>query len=527
MGKRTFLLLVAPWWAFILFAYAHLPPSPDDGDIDYMGWMLLRGGVQYVDFIDMNWPGGVWLHAFSTWLFGNNLMSWRILDFGIAMVAMVALVDLVARAYGRAAALWLAALYPVLYATLGLWMAGQRDAVVGHGLIIALACHARAWERQQLRWQAMAGVVLGLSILVKPTIGFAGPLLVLHGMVWSLRGAGISRALLHGAVAGGCALMVMLAGLGVQLLLGAPLESVIDGAYLLNRLGHQVMTVDERTVFAGIWNVFRVLLHWVSALAVAGFFAVLLDRGRSLANRLLLLIPIAAGLVNYLVQRKYFEYHLMVAVPGVLALACVALGEASRRWRSGPLPIRIGAALAMLLAISGSSVKLWKLSDPVVEYRLGLMDRTEYYARFRPFQIDYGQLLLLSERIEREVPEGGTVLVWGSQNAINYLSGRPQPTRFHHWVALSYAKPPLPMAEKWNRWFAEDLTKHSPEMVVIDEVIMKLSAERAAPNHFFLEQFLAERYEKVQTIDEVALYVRKDRVAPREPPVENTVQRDG
>src|SRR5688500_1504132 len=107
MGRRL-LPLVALWWAFCWFVYAHVPPSPDDTDIDYMGWMLLRGGVQYVDFIDMNWPGGVWLHALSTLLFGVNLMSWRILDFAIAIVAMVALHELVARAYGRTAAIWLA-----------------------------------------------------------------------------------------------------------------------------------------------------------------------------------------------------------------------------------------------------------------------------------------------------------------------------------------------------------------------------------------------------------------------------------
>jgi hypothetical protein len=157
----------------------------------------------------------------------------------------------------------------------------------------------------------------------------------------------------------------------------------------------------------------RVLLPWVSVLALGGFLLLALDRSRSLANKLLLLVPIAAGLVNYWVQRKYFEYHLMVAVPGVIALACVALGEASRRFRSGPKPIRAAAGLAMLVAVSGTAVKVWRLSDPVLRYRTGRMDRTEYYGRFRPFQIDYGRLLLLSERLAREVPEQGTVLVWG------------------------------------------------------------------------------------------------------------------
>jgi hypothetical protein len=207
-------------------------------------------------------------------------------------------------------------------------------------------------------------------------------------------------------------------------------------------------------------------------------------------------------------------------VPGLVGLACDALGEATLRVRSGAIAIRLAAAAAMLLAIGGSSIKMARLAGPVLQHRLGLIDRTEYYARFRPFQIDYGRLLLLSERIAREVPEHGTVLVWGSENAINYLAERPQPTRFHHWVALSYAKSPLPMADKWNGWFERDLTEGQPEMAVIDRVSMKVSASRAAPNHFFLERFLRERYVKVETIDEVDLYVRRDRLAPGEPAVE-------
>jgi hypothetical protein len=351
--------------------------------------------------------------------------------------------------------------------------------------------------------------------------------LVLHGIVWSLRGAGIMRALVHGAVAGAVAAAVLLSGGAAQLLHGASFEAITEGAYLLNRLGHHLMLVEDRSPGGGIWDVVSVLLPWVSLLALGGLAVIFFDPGRSLANKLLLLIPIAAGLVSYFVQRKYFQYHLMVAVPGVIALACVGLGEASRRWQSGAKISRAVAGLAMLLAISGTAVKIWKLSNPAVNYRFGRIDRTAYYARFRPFQIDYGQLMNLVDRIRREVPPDGTVLVWGSQNAINYLSERPQPTRFHHWVALSYAKPPLPMAEKWNRWFEEDLNGDPPEMAVIDQVSMKVSAERAAPNHFFLERFLAERYVKVETIDEVDVYVRRDRVSQREPAVEAAVQRDG
>jgi hypothetical protein len=520
--SRRLLLLIALWWAACWFLYAHVPPSPDDTDIDYMGWMVLRGGVQYVDFIDMNWPGGVWLHALATKLFGVNLMSWRILDFAIAIAAMVTLIGLVSRAYGRTAALWLAFLYPAIYVTLGIWMAGQRDAVAGHGLAIALGFHVRAWERQQLRWQVIVGLVLGMAILVKPTIGFAGPLLVLHGCIWSFQGSGAIRGLQHGAVAGASASAVLVLGLGALLLQGAPLENVLEGGYLLNRLAHNIAKVEDRNVFIGMKNVTVVILHWVTLLAFVGLALIATDRTRTVANKLLLVVPVLAGLVNYWVQRKFFEYHLAVIVPGLVALACVALGEATMRVRSGAIASRLAAGIAIALAVVGTSVKIAKLGAPVIGYRIGAMDRTEYYGRFRPFQIDYGRLLTLSERIAKQVPENGTVLVWGSENAINYLAERPQPTRFHHWVALSYAKKPLPMADKWNQWFERDLTDKRPEMALIGQVSMRVSASRGAPNHFFLERFLREGYTLVETIDEMDIYVRRQLPEGGEPPVERT-----
>lgn len=501
---------LAVWVVLWAVIYRDMPPSPDDGLVDYMGWMLLHGGVQYVDFIDMNWPGAVWLHALSTWLFGVSLRSWRMLDFLVMLAALGAGAAAFGRAYGRGTKLWLWFLYPALYTSLGVWMAGTRDAVAGHIAAGAIALHALAWERQHLRFQIAAGAAIAAAILVKPTLGFMAPLLAVHGLFASLRGAGVGRAITHAIVLGGAAAGGLAAALAVQLLLGAPLEAIVEGAYLLNRLGHHIVRVEARSIERGVVDVFVRWLHWVSLLGAIGFVKLWLEPGRSVANRTLALLPIAAGAVSYAFQAKFFQYHAMPMLFGVVALASALLATLGDWTSAKHRAKRAVAFLGIALAIAGTGVKTVRAAEPVLHYRvLGDRSEVEHYRRYRQSEIDYGSLMLLADRVRREVPPDGTVLMWGSENALSYLSERRQPTRFHHYVALTYAKPPLPMAERWSRWFSEDLERNRPAMCVVNVRAFALSKRRGAESHRILARFL-EGYAKVDRIDEIEVYVRRD-----------------
>jgi hypothetical protein len=119
--------LIAVAWIGSGASYLTLPPSPDQFEFAYMGWRMLEGDAPYRDFIDMNFPGGMWLQALSTGIFGHHLWSWHALDFLLVLASAWPLSRLVEQAGGRTARSILLVLYPMLYASLPQWVAGQAD----------------------------------------------------------------------------------------------------------------------------------------------------------------------------------------------------------------------------------------------------------------------------------------------------------------------------------------------------------------------------------------------------------------
>ena len=76
--------LVALWLAYgVLLGvlYALFPPNPDQQLFDYIGWVASTGGRLYVDVVEQNWPGAMWLHTLAIELFGPTLWASRALDY--------------------------------------------------------------------------------------------------------------------------------------------------------------------------------------------------------------------------------------------------------------------------------------------------------------------------------------------------------------------------------------------------------------------------------------------------------------
>lgn len=162
------------WVATLGVLYAAVPPSPDQSQHDYMGWILLQGGAPYVDYVEHNWPGGPWLHALATRLFGVNLYSWHVFDLLLLVPVLLAALRPLREAAGRRAAAWSLFLYPALYTTMRSWVvAGERDALAGHLLFLSTCLYWRASSpRRAWPWAAAAAAP------TKPTAALFAPLLL-------------------------------------------------------------------------------------------------------------------------------------------------------------------------------------------------------------------------------------------------------------------------------------------------------------------------------------------------------------
>src|SRR5262249_30337556 len=143
-------------------------PSPDQSELDYIGWRILQGEKLYVDVIDQNWPGAHWAHATFIAILGRTIYTWRIGDYLLMLAALACLSNLLRQAFGLRAAIIALPTYPILFFA-GQWLTGQRDFVTAHLLLIAMCSHWRAWTTDVPFWQIATGFIIAAATLIKPT----------------------------------------------------------------------------------------------------------------------------------------------------------------------------------------------------------------------------------------------------------------------------------------------------------------------------------------------------------------------
>ena len=531
--------------------YVTVPPSPDQWFLDYTGWMVTRGAVPYETFTDGNWPCCHWSHAISTALFGRNEFSWRLFDFLVMLACTLGGVHLLRTLYGRAAAFWMLVLYPCLYVCQGYWFAGQRDVLGGHLCFLVFWFYwcakpsrdgsktvtregeapaepktQKTQARQEprppglelrsgsLKWHVGTGACIATATLLKPTFAAVGLLLVcsaaigVYARTWRFR-----VAALHIGVAGLASFAWIGVGFLVLTLQGTSLsmfwEMAVDNISL--RFGTAAPPTAEILRRAAWYTI--TCWHWIVAIAVLGVAIGFRTGGRKEleANTLFLLMWVV-GLVSYIVQVTGLVYTMGVMYAALIPLMCVGLGWMTEQlidtdgWR------RYVALSVLLLAIAGTAKKWSSSFSDSLGYLTGRISAPEYLGRSSVGDgITTWEAMQLARELRQLVPEDGSVLVWGRANAINYLAGRVQPTRFHHNVVLIQPGIPPRLEDRWNRWFRDDLERSHPEFCVVNLTELTNDSGPSPPSAVFLEKFLEQYYDSVRKIGRSMLYRHKRR----------------
>jgi hypothetical protein len=489
--------------------YATLPPSPDQWFLGYTGWRLTQGAVPYVGFADGNWPGAHWLHALSVALLGRTPYTWRVFDFGLMLAAVGLAASTVRALWGDRAGRWMLALYPPLYVVLGRWFAGERDIVGAHLLFVSLFCYWTGVTRRAVAWQLGTGLALGLAALVKPTFAAFGPLLALHALL-TVRGAllPLRATAAHVAVAGAASAAALAAGFGALRLEGTDLRTFWELAVesVVVRFGNDTVGAGGMVRmalqnFVGSW-------HWITAGALAALAVRLARREPEGAARNLLFPTLwLTGVVTYVAQGQALGYTLGVMYAATVPILCSGLALVAVP--AGPR-LRRAAAIALLAVPVAGTAKKWasEFRSPVA-WLAGRQTAAQHYARYGAGDgVSAAEAIALAEELDRLVPPDGTVLVWGRANVLNFLSGRPQPTRFHHNVTIMRRYLPARLATKWNAWFEEEVTARAPRVCVVNEQELD-DAPPAPASIVFLKRYLAEHFVRVRTVGDSGLYVRR------------------
>jgi hypothetical protein len=80
---------------------------------------------------------------------------------------------------------------------------------------------------------------------------------------------------------------------------------------------------------------------------------------------------------------------------------------------------------------------------------------------------------------------------------MNFLSRRPQPTRFFYAPVLINARPPLPMADRWIDLFESDLQRARSRWCLISTTVRKSWLEGGSRGAQALRDFLAAHYRRI------------------------------
>ena len=311
--KSPFRIVLAAALSLLVVAFVittrHWPLVGDASLVRYVVFLTQHGFAPYRDIVDINMPGSYLVDWAVLHIFGSGNTAWRVFDFallaatGVSMVAMSRRIDWLA---GFIAA----AVFAVLHGADGIAQTGQRDLSVAVLLFAALAFFFQ-WMRTQQLWPvALAALLAGFAVTIKPTAApFAIALVVLMFALPEKRPPAIWKHLLAGTIAFAAPLIFLLIFLLHEHALRAFLLIVRGLLPFHASLSHRSLA----------W----LLTHSVAPLQIFLLpWLFLLIRAKSWRQwqNVALLAAIACGLISYIAQGKGYPYHRYTLI-GFLLLA--------------------------------------------------------------------------------------------------------------------------------------------------------------------------------------------------------------
>lgn len=523
MTPRTGSLALAAEWLLalaILTPLALMPLARDQGHFAYTGQVILDGGVPYRDVFDQKGPATHYTFALALAIFGQSTFAVRIFFLIVTMLATRLVASLAERLAGSAARLPCVGCFALAMLqgdSRAPWHTAQVEDLLLVGQLAALWLIG-SQAALQTRWRVLlAGVVLGLSCVYKPTAVLPSAALGLTCMVWFMA-RGADRAVspwrwLTWAVSGfAVAPAVALGFLAAQGALGDFWSVLVEfNSVYAGRRGGPITAVSMLT---GRWGRLMVL---------AAFGAVAARRREGSLLERMLWILLLANWAAVASQGKYWAYHwtpmigLMTIFAGVSVSALVA--SAGQKWAAanqGP-----GRRLASRIATGLVAVCIALVAVPMdLKFTLGLWRDTARVATRRitvdEFRAPYACGAVTAEvhrqmadYVRQRTEPGDTLLVWGYETVVNFLADRRAPSRFAVDRILcldEFARLP-----EWREEFLESLRISPPEYILVvrdDSTGIWRDSDEELRRFVGLRQFVEQQYAEETRIDRFQVYRR-------------------
>lgn len=405
----------------LLWAAASLswPFGFDQGAFAWVGDVILRGGVPYLDAFDVKGPMSFLPSAAVMAAAGRNWWGIRVFDLMLVSGVAITIVQLGRRYSSRAIAVAAAVLWVLSYANAGYQFTAQPDGWMLWLLLFALAplCAGQAPLRR--RYLVLAGVAAGLAAMLKP---FYAVFLVIP-LVLSWRSG---RETGHRLAPAGLVLAAALAPIAA--LLGwLALHHAVPAfweAYIRFNLAKNAQALSGAASEALSYGLVReafVLLFL--PLAVAGVAALRTQHPRA---ALVWGLWLAFALPLVLVQRPYYPYRLLILSPVLAILATAAFGAMAASAKAAPSFRAVGTVFGLaLLSLSGIVLARFPLGEGMRWVKLvsGRLSSDDYYARYHQLSGTALDERLVSRQLAAVSSPGDMVLAW-NYPAVAVLANR-------------------------------------------------------------------------------------------------------
>ncbi len=465
-------VVLAVWAA----AYLTWPFSNDQGNLAWVGDVVLSGGMPFRDAWDVKGPGAHLMFAFVEMVFGRNEWGLRLFDLVMMAVCAACLRSIVREYAGRGAMRWSVVLLLLWYASLDHHNTAQPDAWAG---VMITGTVALMVTRTRLSTISgfVSGVLIGYCALIKPTylLFFALPLL--DG--WChLRAEGVGRTVRFWLASGVGLVLPIALCIGWFWYRGA-LDDWI--AVHLHWIPSSYADVDAAWLNRGQYLLaFLTTERFAPAvpLVIGGLWVVRQQSDRDVG---ILVAWMLAAALGVLVQGHFYEYHWLPIYPPLALLAGIGL-DALWMWVTDDGTVRSAsattteraprdlpvasiaatlAAVVLLGAVTGPFLHVYRLSGAVVTGDFSDYERIE----FGPFAHQGGVFPELVDYLRARTGPADVILLWGSAAGVNYLSDRPAVKPFG-FIQPLVDPPDTELRRQYRARFMTRLTSMPPQYIV-------------------------------------------------------------
>jgi hypothetical protein len=466
-------IVVLVLWAAM---YITWPFSNDQGNLAWVGDVILSGGMPYRDAWDVKGPAAHLAFALIQTLFGRNEWGVRVFDLAMLAICSVCLRSIAREYAGTGAIRWSIILFLLWYASLNHHNTAQPDAwaaVMVTGAVALMLTRTRLSPGSG----AAAGALISICAPIKPTYLLFFALPVLDGLC-HVRADGVGRVIRFWVAS--------VVGLAVPIALCVwwfAARGALDDWIAV----HFYWIPSSYTQVQAAWlNRGQYLLAFLTTgqfapavpLVVGGLYLVRQQSGRDV---LMLVCWVVVAACGVLIQGQFYPYHWHPVYPPLALLGGIGLdalwrwvteGTAARsRVESVTASVPRGTPFANVVGVALSAVVLLgAITAPVVHlYRyaraaatgISSYDRIE----FGPFGHHGGVFPELVDYLHARTSRGDPVLLWGSAAGVNYLSDRPAVGPFG-FVQPLVDPPDTELRRTYREQFIARLTSTPPRYVV-------------------------------------------------------------